>query len=368
MAVALSVTMTTTVPQATAAADDTPTQLLSATITPLGGSTDSGWLPLRLDLELSDPEGLDEGPDDYLMGNFGWAVSAQARSLDDSAVIGVDWIGFRRMSGTSTHGIWSCTEVVTRFWAGTYQLSSIRPVMDNSANETSFTLDDGPVFAVTASGGWTITPITSVVRIVTGNEPWRPTLKVTDRNTGLPVSAWITTGEASDYIDWGVPTRAYSEPGSRIPATGVWVGPLQVSLTAYWFVMAWGSRASRGWSLEAWQFAICPAAKIQASSRYSATVLPRSGTLTVSGHGFPAPAVYTVYYPEPMPVYLQRLEGATWRTIATSHVRSNGRFDLTWHPDTTGVHQLRTRIPGTVNQCGTHVGTASAAIPVTVTS
>jgi hypothetical protein len=375
LALALAVTMSSTMPTAAAsAADNTPTQLLAATVTPLGGRVDTGFLAMRLDLELSDPEGL---PGSLRVNSQGYYTFARATStgsgtVDYSRVGAIGWTWLGQVSGTPTHGVWSRTVEVTRAFTGGYSLTVVGEIEDLDGSTTDVTLDPQPTFDILAADVWDINP-GPAIRIVTGSETWQPSFTVTDRNTALPVSAWVRVENlwTSDLERVEELVRTPEAPGTRLPANGAWVGPARTVrkavLEEFLSLGVWGSRGSRGWSLEA-KRRLCPAAKIQASSRYSAVTLPRSGTLTVSGHGFPAPVVYPVYGWSSMPVHLQRLTGSTWQTVAISYVRRNGRYDVTWQPDTTGVHQLRIRVPGTTNECGTHVGTSLATVPVTVTS
>jgi hypothetical protein len=347
-------------------AADTPIEMLAASVTPPGGSTDTGFLTLRLTVELTytDPEGLPETI------NLDAVARRTTTGLADYwRLPHIVWRALTQVSGTPNHGVWSSSTVVTRAYAGSYRFAGLTDLSPGPGPDMDVPAPDGPTITITASDVWDVRTTTAPVKVVTGHEPWTPTALVTSRSSGTPVAAWTSTIYLMSDEGWVVRVGSSTEPGNRLAANGVyreWPLPadFQEDPAALQF---WARRGSRGWSLEAMGHPLCAAVKIQANSRYSRLSVSHAAMLTVSGNAFPAPAIHELFPPGEMLVHLQRLTLDEWHTVATSYVRSNGRYDVTWSPDRVGIQQMRIRVPGKVEGCAAHVGTNLASVAVTVT-
>ncbi len=373
--------MVAVLPVGAAGAADTPTEVLSTSVTPVTANIETGFLTLQVDVELSDPEGLP----DHLVGLGPYehtTLRADGTSPEDlSRRSWLDWQCPVMVSGTPQLGVWRAFVEVAAVQASSFTLTDLLAVEDLSGNMVYVPIDDGATFSIVPPDLWDITPRSAAVPIVTGDELWTPRAIVTARSSGDPVAARVSThGFGADFaadvhrypadsgprpLPCGGTTVGGGPPGVALTSSGLWTGGATSVNGDAWWLLAWGGRGSRGWSLEA-EHRMCAPIKWQANSHYSALSLNRGSTLNVTGNVFPAPAVYNEMYPDRQHLYLQQAVGGSWQTVATAMVRQNGRYTLSWTPTVAGTAQLRVRVPGSLTECGVNQGTTLASVAVTV--
>ncbi len=323
-----------------AAHADSPTELVSArAVTPVVDTAD-GWAYPELEVHLRDPDGLP----DQLGQNAALATGGAAQNPGELV-----WGTLNRVSGTATDGLWRGTLRVGAAWAGTYTVDQVVGVT---------TVANGPTFTVLGDR-WVATAIRQTLRVVSGQEPWYPTARITHVD-GRPADG--ARLQATDgFTAWVAPSPP---PGTPAGANGLWRSPTRVPVGVGGILDAWGGRGSRGFSL---QGVGCNdlTVKMQASSKYPAGPVARGKPVIVTGNVWPAPAILRTGGL----VQLQQQTVAGWSTVATVTPRDNGRYTLTWLSPPTGTYTLRVRRPGagTAAVCqpysiGTNLATATVSV------
>ena len=217
-----------------------------------------------------------------------------------------------------------------------------------------------------ASAPWVFAANGSV-RVVTGDERWRPSVRLTTRG-GAPVAGARVYAEGVPFQDvvpqqyvLVYPAGTAQPTPSAFPyltaSDGVLTLPAAYPLSrnpAMAAVAAWGS-SSRYHTLMAEGFPPL-VVKWQAKASFSAGA---GDVVTMSGNAWPAPSIYRAANPT---VHLQRLVGRTWRTEASGSVRANGRYTVVWDaPDAAG-YWVRAYKPGGIDANGQSAGTVGPAV------
>jgi hypothetical protein len=337
---------------------ETPTEVVSARLLPSTVDPADGFATVVVEVHLRDPDGL---ADRMRPVSIDAPFAAVATTEDGTRAIG--WPELVRVAGSATDGTWRGVVEVTPYWAShRYTLATVQAVAADGTTE-HVTVVGGPTATVSGAQAWGIRPIREPVRVVTGDERWIPRAQVVDLRTGVPVAgAGVDIRRQFDLL---VPRRTTAPP-TTTATDGTWAGPSRSVLTDDLHVVAYGRRGSRGHSLED-AGCLGVTVKLQARAQFSTTSLRPGGTLTVTGNGWPAPAIHPMGYGS---VHLQRAVDGRWATIASSRVRDNGRYTLTW-PAERGTWSLRVRRPGQVfwgvdRACAASIGTSLAPVEVVV--
>jgi hypothetical protein len=276
----------------------------------------------------------------------------------------ITWPELNRVSGTSTDGVWQDTVRLSPAWAGAYTVSQVQ-VSDLDGQSFYLPVTNGPTITAKPGDVWAVTSVRNPVKIVTGNERWRPQAVITRTQYGIPAAgARVRAGSIFDNLP--SLSALATTPGNAADANGLWTSPVmygvQDGLEARNY--AYGGRGGRGWSLQGLG-CVDITVKLQASSTYSDTSLVDDQALVVTGNLWPAPSVFGL----DAPINLQRNLGAAgWQTLTTATARFNGRYTLTWYPLAPGTYELRVRLPGNGSvPCATGtVGTTLASTTATV--
>jgi hypothetical protein len=276
----------------------------------------------------------------------------------------IAWPSLERVSGTATDGVWQSTVRLSPAWSGSYPVTQVQ-LTDQDGQTFYPPVANGPTITVSGSEVWSVVSVRIPVKIVTGLERWRPQARVTNTVTGRPVGgARVRAGNIFD--SWPSLSWFGTAPGVAADAAGLWTSPItyDVQSRIEGLYYAYGGRGSRGWSM---QGIGCDAmtVKMQASATYADTTLTDGQPLVVTGHVWPAPAIFLI----DTPVNLQRNLGAAgWQTLTTSNARYSGRYTLTWYPPRPGNYQLRVSVPGsggapcTTATVGTTLATTAATV------
>lgn len=345
-------------------------EVTDAVLLPAAPDLTTGLARVQVVLTLSS----DTAIPDVIGVDVDWPSNVVARPLDDApwaregetAPFRMDWGVLSRIDGTSTDGRWQAVTHVSPGWTGTWLLDGVRDPSVTPIDDRAF-VDVSGLGATVVVGDpatgprWSMTNASEPVRVVTGQEYWLERVRVTDRDSGAGISAFVD------------PSTSQFGPAGRLPAGS---DLLRASPDGYLTlgqrpvvsgsqsaeVSAYGGRATRGFSLEA-MACTAPVVKWQANQR--AAVSGR--TVTVTGNAWPAPAILAAANDV---VRLQQLVGRTWRTVAVGNVRYNGRYTMIWNAPTSGSQLLRVYKPGGVNDtgrgqiCGSSVGSTLAATSV----
>ena len=133
----------------------------------------------------------------------------------------VYWDTLTRVSGTATDGVWRGTTRVSWISTGTVQISQVI-VTDDDGDVTVVPVNDGPSVEVGGPGStpWGYQVLTTPVRVVTGAETWRPSLRLVSRN-GTPVAGARSVYDAPGLNDvpWWTYDAAYYAPSNPTPST-----------------------------------------------------------------------------------------------------------------------------------------------------
>lgn len=329
-------------PAPASAAAEAPTELVSVRVLNPVVDTSGGWAYPEIEVHYRDPDGL---PD-----RLGEPV---ATAIGGAAVLPGDLTFPRldRVSGTPADGVWRGTLRISSAWGGTYTIDQVVRVGP---------ITGGPTVTVRADDRWVVTAIRPALRVVTGREPWRPQARIT-RIDGTPVAGGrIVPG------GWQTVLPAGPAPGAPSDANGLWTSPVRLPVAPYagTGLPAFGSRGSRGWSL---QGVTCNdlTVRLQASAVYPASPVAAGGPVVVTGNVWPAPSILRAGGL----VLLQRQTVTGWMTVASVTPRDTGRYTLTWPDAPAGTHTLRVRWPGagTPAECEPHsTGTSLASTRLTV--
>jgi hypothetical protein len=334
-----------------------------------------GFGILAVDIELSDPEGI---PDEIAHNIMGDATVLALEPVEDSrpwddqspddppafpTVIAIDIM--RRISGTSTDGVWRASVEVSPYFTGTYLVTRAVISTNTGFNEVDVS-DRGATVEIgdPAAPPWRVSQATLPMKVVTGRETWTARWRVTDRLTGAPIAAFMEwTTDLSIDVERRPQARTRTVAG-RADGNGYFTSPFVYTLgPEFDQSIAWGraraNRGSRGFSLES-NGCATPLVKWQANER----VATSGRTVTITGNAFPAPSLYIAANPS---IHFQVLIGRTWRTVTSAVVRSNGRYTLVWTAPAAGGYYVRAYKPGgSEGVCFASIGTVLAAVGVTV--
>lgn len=336
------------------------------------GDVATGFATVTLDVALRSASGLD---DDLIAGVMGTDDMVLAERLGptplapgESVPVHLGWRTLTRVSGTANDGVWRGTTTVSRVFGGTWLISSLFDDTTTCCTYVDLT-DLGR--AVELNGGdppgWVAAPAPlAPVKVVTGTEPWTPRGRITDRATGA--------GVAGFWLDHNFYAEPYLRPAVRLaPGAGVNRADAQGFFTlptrpvttpdgeqTRHLVHAYAGRGSRGFSWEA-ETSLWPHVKWQANERFAVT----GRTVVASGNAWPAPSVYEAANPT---IHLQHMVGRTWRTVASSHVRANGRYTIEWTAPTSGPQVVRVYKPGGSERNGQITSAGSTLATVTVST
>lgn len=356
-----------------ALADDTPPELVSVDVsTPqvdVGNSYGMGQAVVSV--HLRDAEGL---PDTIQVEccTDNMSVASAIRDAELPEMPWIIWYTLGRSSGTRQDGVWSGQVTVSPAWSGTYKVSAVQ-VDDDQNGQFSFPVPDGPTITVSGGERWMASTIRTPMRIVSGNETWRPQAQVRNTVTGAALGG-ARIAVYSRFQDWT--SHAFTGgPGEQPPGTaansaGIWTSPIAYTvrggLGGDERTLVYGRRGTRGYS-EQGAGCIDFTLKMQASATYSAATLGAGQPVTVTGNIWPAPSILE----SQTVVNLQRdLGGGNWQNVATANPRINGRYTIGWTPPAAGTYSLRARIPGRGDAapCGGQqaIGTNLAATSLTV--
>lgn len=348
-------------PAAAARADDP--EVVSIAFAQPRIDVSTGWAVTTVSLHLRHAGGLQA---DMFPASSDNRQMVSAGGGEAGAAIGViGWGRLAQVSGTPADGVWTATVELSAGWSGAYRVDRVQ-LIDLDGQAYYLPVENGPTLTVAGGRPWTLTNVPSPIKVVTGNERWRPQARITDPATGRGVGgARVAIGTIFD--DLADRSRETTSPGPAADSSGRWTSPVTYGLddqpeSRYY---PYGSRGSRGWSL---QGAGCVnlSVKLQGSATYADTTLVDDQPLTVTGNVWPAPSIG----PGGGPINLERYAGAAgWQTVATERARSNGRYTINWYPLQPGDHQIRVRMPGNGNpRCETGtVGTTLASTALSVT-
>lgn len=359
-----------------AAVPTAPTTLDDVRLTDEGPSMVGGWTSLRIELDLTDPDGLPDDLTNFETQPFPVAFAAVERPglvtvPTDLLTPEVHWYQLTRVAGTATAGTWAGEIRVSSVATGTVQVDEV-VVTDETGEVTEIEVADGPTVTVGSSAGapWMYRVLNAPVKVVTGSERWTPTLQLVTRS-GSPVAGALTAATPAGVEDvpfwtWdlmyvpagsadllSVFSRTSGAAGSlTLPTYGV-------SETNYVASLAGWGRGDQRYHTVAAVGQLDPPVKWQANARFAAS----GSTVTATGNAWPAPSIYDAANPR---IYLQRLVGRTWRTVATAEVRSNGRFTIVWPNAVPGAGTwVRAYKPGGVEGHRTSAGWTGPAVYVT---
>ncbi|MFG1609151.1 hypothetical protein [Actinoplanes sp. NPDC049265] len=344
-----------------ASAADNPPELVSVEVSSdrldvSGGSADVVAL-----VHLRDDEGLPDLIRSNSSDNHVVVLADRDGRLPE--IPWIIWPEMRRVSGTPQDGVWR-TDVVTvsPAWSGTYRVRQV-VIWGDTMEPTVLPVQDGPTITLTGGERWYAAPVRTPIRIVTGDETYRPQARIINSVTGAPVGG-ARVAETSIWNDWtGHAFVTGPAPGTAADGTGLWTSPLTYQVTGELGErrqLVYARRGGRGYSQ---QGVGCydVTVKMQASSSYPSGPIGAGQPLTVTGHVWPAPQIWGTG----APVWLQRdTGGGVWATVAAVEPRTNGRYTVTWTPPARGTYSLRVRVPGggSAEPCRVQtVGTALAA-------
>lgn len=354
-------------PGAAARAEDTPPEFVSVEVLTPQVDVSTGWSFATVAVHLRDAEGLPDTMEVCCTDNN--ALASASREIRVPGAGFIEWAVLGRSSGTRRDGVWQGSAMLSPAWSGTYTVGRIQ--VDDDLNGTFvFPVENGPTITVSGGDTWAVTSVRTPIKVVTGDELWRPQARVTNTVTGVPVGG-ARVLVVSVFEPWSQRAALSEAPGTAADAAGLWTSPVTMRSgvtpgeLGELRQLTYGRRGSRGWSMQG-VGCVDSTVKLQASATYSAATLSLGQSLTVTGNAWPAPAILQVGGP----IILQRDMGAAgWQTVASVHPRSNGRYTLTWQPSATGSYLLRVRWPGTggpqpcVDQT---VGTTLSTTPLTV--
>jgi hypothetical protein len=347
-----------------ARAADTPPELVSVEVSPDRLDVSGGSAGVVALVRLRDAEGL---PDviEPTIGDANTVVLAD-RDVRLPELPWIIWQRMQRVSGSPQDGVWR-TDVATvsPAWSGTYRVSKVY-VWGDTMEPDAPPVEDGPEITVTGGERWYAAAVRTPIRIVTGDETYRPQARIINAVTGRPVGG-ARVQETSIWNDWTFhPFVTGAAPGTAADGSGRWSSPRTYRVTEMQEgrQLIYARRGSRGYSQ---QGAGCYdiTVKMQASAAYPAGVRGAGEPLTVTGHIWPAPRIWGTG----SPVWLQRETSGGWATVAAVQPRDNGRYTVTWTPPGPGSYSLRVRVPGggSAEPCRAQtVGTTLATQSVTV--
>ncbi|GAB2615744.1 hypothetical protein [Pseudactinotalea suaedae] len=299
-------------------------------VTPATVGLENGFTRLVIDVSLQSTEPLDDMLSNGTMGG-GEAYTVLLRRADDPSWLqdaeiagaSTGWTTLTRVSGSATDGVWRGTATAAPGHTGIWRVTTFGTVtteaVDLSDRDITVTIGD-----LEAGPPWVVRPVFGTpIKIVTGQETWRPQARVTDRADGSPISA-VWTGWAPSGSTLLQPWYPAGTSFRQADAAGYITLPPE-SVTPDSFppnIHVFGRYASRGY---AWQGGtiLTPYVKWQANSRFAVS----GRTVTVTGNAWPAPSVYAAPNRN---VHLQQLVNGTWVTVATGTVRETGRYTVTW--------------------------------------
>ncbi len=359
-----------------AAEEDTPTTMRGVTLVDTRPGMPGGYTRLRLEVRLSDPDGLPDTLTNFETEPYpvGYAdvvpdVAARPTDLLRTALY---WDRLDRTAGTATSGTWTGTATVTSVSTGTITLSRL-VVTDDDQATTTIPVVNGPSVVLTGppSLPWEYEVLNPPVKVVTGGERWTPSLRLVRRDDGTPVAQAVSAASGPGVVDkpywtWSTtlvtpqfladypsvfPLRSSSSGLLTLPTYGVQEPQYVGSLAG------WGSGSGRYYTVAA-TGQLEPPVKWQAKASFGTS----GGDVVMTGNAWPAPSVYAAANPA---IHLQRLVGRTWRTEASSQVRANGRFTVVWDAPASSGYWVRAYKPGGVTGHDVSVGTIGPAVWVT---
>jgi len=346
-----------------AAARQADPEIVSIAVTPQV-DVSQGWGNVTVAVHVRHAVGLPDTMHPANSDNPNVVTASRGRSYPAAGYIG--WTSLERVSGTATDGVWQSTVRLSPAWSGSYPVTQVQ-LTDVQDDVFYLPVTNGPAVTVTGGEVWSVVSVRNPIKIVTGEERWRPQAQVTNTVTGRPVGgARVRPGSIFDNL----PSLSWlgTTPGNAADAAGLWTSPVTYGVNdrLEGLNYAYGGRGNRGWSM---QGIGCDdiTVKLQASSAYSDTTLVGDQPLVVTGNVWPAPSVGPG---GGGPINLQRnLGSAGWQTLTTAYARSNGRYTLNWYPVQPGTYELRVRLPGNGGQpCTTGtVGTTLTTTTVRVT-
>jgi hypothetical protein len=344
-----------------AAAADTPDVVSVEILTPQVDAA-QGWADATVAVHVRHAVGLPDTMRPLSSDNTSMVSAGRGGGFPGAPWI--QWPELNRVSGTSTDGVWQDTVRLSPAWSGNYTVFQVQ-LTDLDGQSFYLPVTNGPTITARAGDVWAVTSVRNPIKIVTGDERWRPQALITSTQYGRPVGgARVRPGSIFDNLP--SLSALATTPGTAADASGVWTSPVtygvQDRLEGRNY--AYGGRGGRGWSLQGLG-CVDLTVKLQASSIYSDTSLIDDQALVVTGNVWPAPSVG----PVGAAVNLQRNLGAAgWQTLTTANARSNGRYTLTWYPLEPGTFEVRVRLPGNGGAPCTSgtVGTTLAATTVTV--
>ena len=325
-----------------AADENSPTTLQRITLVDTRPGMPGGYTELRLQVELSDPDGLPDVLDQLRDAGLPGRVRERAR-LDAGPAHRP--VAQRALLGPSRadrrHVHVGNLDRDGRRDVGLPGHGRDDPLVVTDQTETSTTtipLANGPSVVVSGppSLPWAYEVLNAPVKVVTGSERWTPSLRLVRRDDGTPVARAVSAATSPGMVDtpywvWSTtlvtPQFLADYPtvfGLRSSPTGLLTLPTyRVSDTHFVGSLAgWGSGAGRYYTVAA-VGQLEPPVKWQARPSFSTS----RGDVVMTGNAWPAPSVYVAANSA---VHLQRLVGRTWRTEASSRVRANGRFTVVW--------------------------------------
>jgi hypothetical protein len=346
-------------PTAAAAADP---EVVSIEILTPQIDAEQGWADATVSVHVRHAVGLPDTMRPLSSDNTSMVTAGRGGGFPGAPWI--TWPELNRVSGTSTDGVWQDTVRLSPAWSGTYTVSQVQ-LTDLDGQSFYLPVTNGPTIAARTGDVWAVTSVRNPIKIVTGNERWRPQAAITRTQYGIPAAgARVRRGSIFDNLP--SLSALATIPGNAADANGLWTSPVmygvQDGLESRNY--AYGGRGGRGWSLQGLG-CVDITVKLQASSTYSDTSLVDDQPLVVTGNLWPAPSVFGL----DAPINLQRNLGAAgWQTLTTVNARSNGRYTLNWLPLEPGTYELRVRLPGNGGAPCTSgtVGTTLASTTVTV--
>jgi hypothetical protein len=318
-----------------AAAADTPDIVSIEMLTPQI-DVGQGWAQATVSVHVRHAVGLPDVMRPTNSDNTNMVTAVQAGGFPGPRSI--TWPELDRVSGTATDGVWQSAVRLSPAWSGSYAVSQVQ-LTDLVGEPFYLPVTNGPAITVRGGDRWAVTTVRHPIKVVTGNERWRPQARIVSTVSGRPVGgARVRPGF---YVD-NLPafSALATTPGTAADANGLWISPVTYSVNEREPILnyAYGGRGSRGWSLQGLG-CVDLTVKLQASSTYSDTSLIDDQPLVVTGRVWPAGFG--------APINLQRNLGAAgWQTLTTARARESGRYTLTWYPLAPGTYQLRVRLPG----------------------
>jgi hypothetical protein len=338
IAIAAAVAAVLAAPAPALARADDP-EIVSIAFTTPTIDVSTGWAVTTVSLHLRHPAGLSDRMQPASSDNHSMVGASGGDARSSIGVL--DWTRLDRVSGTATDGVWRGAVEVSPGWHGDYTVDRVQLIdLDNQAYY--LVVDDGPTVTVTGGEAWRVTNVPEPIRVVTGDERWRPQAQVTNMVTGRPVGgARLRWTSIFGTVTMGA--RESAVPGPAADAAGRWRSPVTYGIDDLMEhrLYAYGGRGSRGYSLQG--IGCAPVTiRLQASATYSDTTLTGDQSLVVTGNVWPAPSIAGLG----AQVLLQQAGAAGWQTVATAQPRANGRYTITWLPVRPGTYQVRIRVPG----------------------